>query len=349
MADLIELIDIGANLTHDSFDADRAEVISRAASCGVSRLIVTGASLDGSVQAATLATEYPGRLFATAGVHPHHAQAFDEEMASRISALASDAVAVGECGLDYFRNYSPHEAQLEAFEAQLSIAAETGKPVFLHQRDAHDPFTALLRNYLPKIAGGVAHCFTAGKAELTEYLDMGLYIGITGWICDERRGHELRDAVRYLPLDRVLLETDAPYLLPRDLAEKPAGRRNEPSLLPHVLEVAARYMDQPPEKVAEAATHNTEELFRLNVNGTPNCKSGACCSSSVPALTLAGISCILLAIRAVRACLFAICLSGSGIDSLFSKLGPLQIKFLESERPPLHHSRCSGPRSTRPA
>jgi TatD DNase family protein len=267
MSELIELVDIGANLTHDSFDRDRAEVIARAADAGVTRLIVTGASMEGSTQAAALACEYPEQLFATAGVHPHHASEFDADVDAGIRGLAEEAVAVGECGLDFFRDFSPRDAQLTAFEAQLHMAAETDKPVFLHQRDAHDPFVALLRQYLPKIPGGVAHCFTGNRTELGEYLDMGLYIGITGWICDERRAADLREAVKFLPLDRVLLETDAPYLLPRDLDDPPPARRNEPSLLPHVLETTARYMSQPATAVATAATRNTAQLFRLSDDG----------------------------------------------------------------------------------
>jgi TatD DNase family protein len=258
------LIDIGANLTHDSFDPDRNEVVLRAAEAGVVKLIVTGSSLDGSRDALEIARQYPGKLFATAGVHPHHAQEWDADVAQGISALAADAVAVGECGLDFFRDYSPRDAQLDAFTAQLQIAVETQKPVFLHQRDAHDPFVSLLREHLPGIPGGVSHCFTGNTEQLREYLDLGLYIGITGWICDARRAADLRAAVKYLPLDRVLLETDAPYLLPRDLAEKPAGRRNEPSLLPHIMATTAHYMEQSQEAVAEAATRNTEALFGLS-------------------------------------------------------------------------------------
>ena len=136
------LIDIGANLTHDSFEADRGDVIQRAADAGVTRIIVTGSSDQGNIDAADLAAEYPGRLFATAGVHPHHAADYTNASDELIRALIErpDVVAVGECGLDYFRNFSPREAQLEAFRAQLDIAADTKMPVFLHQRDAHDDF-----------------------------------------------------------------------------------------------------------------------------------------------------------------------------------------------------------------
>jgi TatD DNase family protein len=170
---------------------------------------------------------------------------------------------VGECGLDYFRNFSPVDAQRTAFAAQLELAVECGKPVFLHQRDAHDDFVGILQEHLSGIAGGVAHCFTGGVAEMQACLDMGLYIGITGWICDERRGQELQAAVAELPLDRVLIETDAPYLMPRDLPEKLAARRNEPLVLPHVLESLAHYMQCDVTELAAAATHNTEKLFAL--------------------------------------------------------------------------------------
>jgi TatD DNase family protein len=261
-----ELIDIGANLTHDSFANDLEDVIARAQTVGVRRMIVTGSSVDGSRKAIELASKFDGKLFATAGIHPHHAQEFDHETAAQIEALVDKAVAVGECGLDFFRNFCPQDTQLEAFEGQLRIAAKSGKPVFLHQRDAHEPFTALLKEYLPEIRGGVAHCFTGNKTELSDYLDMGLYIGITGWVCDERRSNALREALPYLPLERILLETDAPYLLPRDLKDKPAGRRNEPSSLPHILEITAHYMRQPAASIAEAATRNTESLFRLRSN-----------------------------------------------------------------------------------
>ncbi len=261
-----DLIDIGANLTHDSFDADRSAVMQRAQDAGVRRMIVTGTTVDATRDAINLAGEHVGVLFATAGVHPHHAAEVDAAAIETLSKLAGEpsVVAIGECGLDFFRNYSPREAQLIAFEAQLSIAVDTGKPLFLHQRDAHDPFIDLLRKYLPQIpAGGVAHCFTGTRNEMQEYLDLGLHIGITGWICDERRGDSLREAARYLPLDRVLLETDAPYLLPRDLPEKPSGRRNEPGVLPHVLKVLAQHMGQDATRIAQATTENAARLFRL--------------------------------------------------------------------------------------
>ncbi len=264
-----ELIDIGANLTHDSFDTDRADIIQRAVDAGVRRIVVTGASSTGSRQALALARRYSGILYATAGVHPHHADEYHRHADTLIRKLAGEdaIVAIGECGLDYFRNFSPVEAQLAAFEAQLQIARESGKPVFLHQRDAHEAFLGVLKRYIDDIPGGVAHCFTGGKAELEAYLDLGLYIGVTGWICDERRGGELQRAVPHIPLDRIMLETDAPYLLPRDLENPPSGRRNLPELLPHILEAVARHMGKPADTIARAATANTERLFGLESAG----------------------------------------------------------------------------------
>ena len=262
---MLQLIDIGANLTHDSFDDDRDDVIERAASAGVARLIVTGASVTGSVQAVALAGSYPGRLFSTAGVHPHHAQTLDEHsIAALRSLLAADSVvAVGECGLDFFRDFAPRDAQERAFGAQLALATEVGKPVFLHQRDAHAQFVDILAPFRDRLTGGVAHCFTGGARELRDYLDLDLYIGITGWVCDERRGDALRSALPQIPLNRLLIETDAPYLLPRDLVAKPRNRRNEPAFLPHVLERIAAHMNEPIEAIAEATTENAERLFAL--------------------------------------------------------------------------------------
>jgi TatD DNase family protein len=260
-----ELIDIGLNLTHESFDHDRAEVLASAAAAGIGRVIVTGTSVTASVHALDLCSIWPGRLFATAGVHPHHAAEFDEHSAAALLGLLgqSPVVAVGECGLDYFRNFSPVGAQLDAFEAQLELARSTRLPVFLHQRDAHDDMLRLLQKHRPGLVGGVAHCFTGGGEELAAYLDLDLYIGITGWICDERRGQALREAVASVPLERLLLETDAPYLLPRDLRPKPQTRRNEPKYLPHVAGRVAELTGVSIDELTAATTANAERLFGL--------------------------------------------------------------------------------------
>jgi TatD DNase family protein len=258
-----QLIDIGINLAHDSFDSDRADVIRRADAAGVTHMVITGSSLASTRAAIQLVRTDPQRLRCTAGVHPHHAADLDEPALHDLATLAAEpeVVAVGECGLDYFRNLSPQAAQLTAFRQQLDLAARLRKPVFLHQRDAHAEFMAVLREYSSRLVGGVAHCFTAGIAEARAYLDLGLYIGITGWISDERRGLHLRDVVRAIPAERLLIETDAPYLLPRDLDPKPQNRRNEPMYLPHVLRAVAAARGESPQELASLTTRNAHTLF----------------------------------------------------------------------------------------
>jgi TatD DNase family protein len=259
------LIDIGINLAHDSYDADRDAVIARAAAAGVVQMIVTGSSAASSRAAIALARQHPGMLFATAGVHPHQATELNAAVLAELDELAAarEVVAVGECGLDYYRNYSPQAVQREAMQRQLELAGRCRKPVFLHQRDAHADFIAILREHWPALAGGVAHCFTGGAAELDCYLELGLTIGITGWICDERRGSHLLELVRRIPADRLLLETDGPYLLPRDLEPKPSSRRNEPVYLPHIAAVVARARGEPAEMLAKSSTQAARRLFGI--------------------------------------------------------------------------------------
>lgn len=258
-----ELFDIGVNLMHDSFDHDRDEVISRALAARVTRMLVTGSCLQSSRAAIELVRRDPRRFRCTAGVHPHHAAALDEAAFAQLQRLAAApaVVAVGECGLDYYRNFSPPAAQKHAFRRQLALAVQLRKPLFLHQRDAHDDFLAILREHRPGLPGGVAHCFTADVEQMQEYLELGLYIGITGWICDERRGLRLREVVRHIPDERLLIETDAPYLLPRDLRPMPKSRRNEPCYLPQVLATLAAARDQCAAELALLTTRNALRLF----------------------------------------------------------------------------------------
>jgi TatD DNase family protein len=260
----VSLIDIGINLTHDSYEQDRDAVIARATAAGVTQMIVTGSSLASTRAAIMLAQQRPRVLFATAGVHPHHATELTPERSSELLELARqpEVVAVGECGLDYFRNFSPAAAQQRAFHAQLALAAQVGKPVFLHQRDAHADFIAILREHGAQWRG-VAHCFTGAAHELTAYLELGLAIGITGWICDERRGAHLAALMPQIAPQRLLLETDGPYLVPRDLKPKPAARRNEPAYLPHIAAAVARARGESLPALAAASSAATRTLFRL--------------------------------------------------------------------------------------
>jgi len=258
------LIDIGANLAHDSFDADRDAVLQRAATAGVGVIVVTGSSADSSRKALALARAHPGVLHATAGLHPHHASEYSAEHEALFRELAREpqVVALGECGLDYFRNYSPHADQRRAFAAQLALAAELRKPVFLHQRDAHADFLPILEEYRPQLVDAVVHCFTDTRAAMEDYVALGCAIGITGWICDERRGLGLREVARHIPDDRLLIETDAPYLLPRT-APKTASRRNEPAYLAYVVRALAEARGQGEAHVAQVTTANARRFFRL--------------------------------------------------------------------------------------
>ena len=261
----MHLIDIGANLTHESFRRDLDAVLDRASKAGVARMIVTGASREGSEHALALAREHPGMLHATAGVHPHHAGDYGAEtdVVLRTLAREPEVVAVGETGLDYFRDLSPRPAQRAAFEKQLAIAVELGMPLFLHQRDAHDDFFALLKSARDRVPAAVVHCFTDDRRALFDYLDLDCHIGITGWICDERRGMHLRELVRSIPAHRLLLETDAPYLLPRDIRPQPSDRRNEPMYLAHICEAVARERGEESAATAEQTSANTRAFFGI--------------------------------------------------------------------------------------
>ena len=261
------LIDIGVNLAHESFAEDRAEVIARARAAGVAAMIVTGSTVEDSARAAALCREFPDVLGGTAGVHPHHATTLQSADAPRLAELLADpmTVAAGECGLDYYRNYSPPDEQRRAFELQLALAERHGRPLFLHQREAHADFLAMLRAHPGSASRAVLHCFTDGVAELEDCLAAGLCIGVTGWVCDERRGGALREAVPRIPDDRLLLETDGPYLLPRTIQPKPARRRNEPKYLPVVLEEVARCRGQAPGELAAITTANACRFFGLTL------------------------------------------------------------------------------------
>lgn len=261
----MQLVDIGANLTHESFRHDLDAVLCRAVEHGVSTMLVTGASREGSEQALALARAHPGLLHATAGVHPHHAIDYDDATDARLRELLADEAvkATGECGLDYFRNYSPHDVQIAAFERQLQIAADCGKPLFLHQRDAHADFLACLDAMRGKLPRAVVHCFTADREELSHYLERDFHIGLTGWICDERRGTHLREIVGMIPSDRLMIETDAPYILPRDLPQKVANRRNEPMFLPHICAAVAAARGEEVEETAARTTATARAFFGL--------------------------------------------------------------------------------------
>lgn len=260
-----DLIDIGVNLSHKSFQQDRDAVIQRAIDAGVSTMIVTGTSVKSSLDGQKLAAQYPGVLFSTAGVHPHDARNCNEQTISTLRALAAhkEVVAIGECGLDFNRDFSPRPVQEKWFEAQIQLACDLQLPLFLHERDAHTRFVEILAAYKNQLDLAVVHCFTGTKEEAKTYLDLGFCIGITGWICDERRGRQLQEAAQYIPLDRMMIETDAPFLTPRDLPQKPKDGRNEPAYLPHVAQAIARLLQKNTEEIASETTATASWFFNL--------------------------------------------------------------------------------------
>lgn len=258
-------IDIGANLAHDSFDADRGDVLQRARESGVQAIVVTGSCGDSIPKAIKLSREHPDYLYATAGVHPHHASDVDDNLLHSLAqwGQAEEIVAMGEMGLDFFRDFSPRDVQERAFQQQLQVAADIGKPLFLHQRDAHERFLPILKEQIDRFPAIVVHCFTGSEAELRDYIELGAYIGITGWICDERRGKHLLDIVGLIPEDRLLVETDSPYLLPRNLKPKPSSRRNEPMYLPAVVNTIAQATNREAAQLAAQTTENARRFFNL--------------------------------------------------------------------------------------
>lgn len=258
--------DICFNFTHDSFRQDEAAVLERAIEAGVTKMIVTGSSIKESLEGIALAEKYAQQLWATAGVHPHLASEWDSHSGPAVIEMAKHekVVAIGECGLDFNRDFSPREKQKYAFEAQLELAAELGLPAFMHERDAHDEFLRILQRYRDDLKAAVIHCFTGEQSQLQNYLELDLYVGITGWICDERRGHHLHEFVGLIPDDRLLIETDAPYLLPRDLKPKPKDRRNEPAHLPHICRAIAHHRDINETELARLSVANAARLFALD-------------------------------------------------------------------------------------
>jgi TatD DNase family protein len=261
----MELIDIGCNLAHDSFDNDREDVLTRAREAGVVQMVVTGASNQGSRNALQLARQHPGELFATAGVHPHLASGFDDESEALLKQLSSEkeVVAVGETGLDYFRDLSPRHVQCEVFQRQLNIGVASGLPLFLHMRDAHADFHAILREHRGRLSDVVVHCFTGSREELHDYLDLDCHIGITGWICDERRGTHMLEFLKDIPANRLMIETDSPYLKPRNLRPRVKSHRNEPRWLPWILNTVAGARGEDPSLLAQQTTANARRFFRI--------------------------------------------------------------------------------------
>lgn len=256
------MIDIGVNLASKRLHSRAAELVSAAEAVGVHTQIITGSDEESNQSALSLAHQFP-RLYATAGFHPHHANEFQPKHRLLIQSLARDerCVAVGEMGLDYVRNYATPANQRACFESQLLIAKDVQKPVFLHERGAYDDFAPLLQSALPELSGAVWHCFTGTRAQMEEMADLGVYFGITGWLCDPERGKDLRETVKHIPRNRLMIETDAPYLSPKTL--RPVPSVNEPKYLPEVLRVLSECLQTNPQLLEAQLDENTYRFFNI--------------------------------------------------------------------------------------
>lgn len=259
------MIDIGVNLTNSRFDKDRDELISRAQLLDVSAVIVTGTNIKESQAAALLCESYPSYLYMTAGVHPHDADNVTTDYLDKITALSQQTYvkAIGECGLDFNRNFSAPEQQVKVFKEQVQLAQTLNMPLFLHQRDAFDTWFDILKPYVGQLPAMVSHCFTGNYSQLKQCLEADMFIGITGWVCDERRGQELRDIVQHIPLHKLLIETDAPYLTPRTIKPRPKSSRNEPSYLTYIVKELAQLMGVSEDALQQATTENAIKAFNL--------------------------------------------------------------------------------------
>lgn len=282
------IVDIGANLTNKKFSRDLDQVIQRATDAGVTKIMVTGTSMHSTKEALRLTRLYPNILYSTAGIHPHDAKSWEEDTYRELELIASagECVAVGECGLDFNRNFSPPDVQISVFEKQVELACKLGKPLFLHERDAHDTMVEILTKNLDRLPACVIHCFTGTKEQALKYLELGCYIGLTGYLWKDKSENGVRKILEEgaIPLDKLLVETDSPFMYPNTRASKLPQhikdcltersvtflqryctfQRNEPCSLPVTVEMIAAYIKKTPEEVALATTFNALKVFGLS-------------------------------------------------------------------------------------
>ncbi|MAQ72978.1 MAG: hydrolase TatD [Gammaproteobacteria bacterium] len=264
MAKDFSLIDIGANLTHDQLLKNIHAVIDNFKKVHVENVIITSSNTTDTEKALSLIKKFPNLFYTTVGFHPHNAKNFKEKDLESIETLANNphVISIGECGLDYYREYSPKNQQIVCFEKQLSLNTKLNLPLFLHERGAHNDFCSLLKKYIDRIDNTVVHCFTGTKQELLQYLDMGCYIGITGWITDMERGSHLHEIIQYIPEDRLLVETDSPYLIPKNMNDN-RKTTNEPAYLPYVVEEIANCLNKDVKYISNKTFENTKKFFQI--------------------------------------------------------------------------------------
>ena len=260
-----EIADIACNFSSERFDKDLDEVINRAVANKITKFGLICSRMSDVNKLLKIYEQYSKNMFYTIGVHPHHANEINDDYLKKLKdeITSNNPHAIGETGLDFFRNLSSYEEQIYAFEEQIKIAIDTNKPLFLHQRDSHDDFIKILRKYSSDINKAVVHCFTGTPEQLEDYLELDCYIGVTGWICDEKRNVELRKTIKNIPLEKLMIETDCPYLIPKNLPEKPKNNRNEPTNLIHIVNEIAILMEIDIDILRKQTYENTEKFFKI--------------------------------------------------------------------------------------
>jgi TatD DNase family protein len=251
-------VDSHAHLQWRSFDNDMKDVLERAKEKRVTRIVNIGFDVAGCLKGVKLAEKYEG-LYATVGIHPHDANTLNQKTLDKLRELSANpkVLAIGEIGLDYYRNLSPREVQKQAFEAQLVLAEELGLPVVIHDRDAHDDILQTLSRFKGKVKG-IMHCFSGNKEMAQQCLDLGFKISFNGTITYPKN-RELREIAKWIDLKNILLETDCPFLAPQEVR----GKRNEPSFLPMIAQEIANFRGMSVDDLAEATTRNTEKILKL--------------------------------------------------------------------------------------
>ena len=259
-----EVADIACNFTNERFDKDLDEVINKAITNKITKFGLICSRLSDLDRLLEIYNQYSKDMFFTIGIHPHHANEINDEYLKNLkeAVINNNPHAIGETGLDFFRNLSTYDEQIYAFEEQIKIAIDTNKPLFLHQRDSHDDFIKILREYSSDINKAVVHCFTGTQEQLEDYLELDCYIGVTGWICDEKRNVELRKTIKNIPLEKLMIETDCPYLIPKNLPNKPKNNRNEPINLNHIVNEIAVLMEIDIESLRNQTFKNTINYFK---------------------------------------------------------------------------------------
>ena len=259
------LADSCFNITHESFKNDLGDILDAANNAGVEYFFCPASKEKEIEDLINLSESYQKNIFCSIGIHPHNASDLKPNTIENLKKYLGNqhVKAIGEIGLDYYRNFQSPEIQKKCFNAFLELASTNQYPVFLHHREAFSDFYPMIKNCIGEVPDSIVHCFTGTKSELKKFLDLGLYIGITGWICDPKRGADLREIIKYIPLDRLLIETDAPYLVPKNMVNKPRNNRNEPLFLEHIANDISELLNIDKALLAEETTNNFKKLFRI--------------------------------------------------------------------------------------